>query len=229
MLDHEDKSNPTSFFIKNVEKFIMENKELYALCENRVLFTVIDCHYYMSDQDVSKINDLMAQLDANMVYVGMKFPARDGIYDFPYSCGSMVVTAGRVIMNTRENGSPYENEHVLPGNELCDYMEICEDGSSGLYSYGIFASFTNRLKLKRIKNTVYGLYNITRVNLLRQAESLLPEGKTVPMYLLNMNYDKNYSIPRGIDASDYDKMKKIDGANEWKKLFDMIFPNFVCG
>lgn len=49
------------------------------------------------------------------------------------------------------------------------------------------------------------------------------------MYLLNMNYDKNYSIPRGIDASDYEKIKKIDAANEWKKLFDMIFPNFVCG
>lgn len=121
----------------------------------------------MSDADVDLLNATMTRLNANMVYVGMKFPLRDGIYDFPYSCGSMTVTAGKVIMNTRENGSPYENDHVLPDNELCDYMEICEDGSSGLYSYGIFASFTNNLKLKRVKNTVYGLYNITRMNLLK--------------------------------------------------------------
>lgn len=57
----------------------------------------------------------------------MRFPRNVGVYDFPDQNGALVVYGNKVWMNTRENGSAYENPRVYLKNEMSDYFCLDDD------------------------------------------------------------------------------------------------------
>lgn len=158
--ERNNEENPTKYFVNKVDEF-MNSEDTTGY---RVMFNIVDCHYYLSKDDLRLLNDCAARYNAMIRVVGIHTPAKQGLYEFPEKNGWVLVTGNEIKMNTRENGSLYVNPRVDVVTEYCDWKWLNEEnGATREEQIGVFSAQATELKLRWRNDMTSLITNVTRV------------------------------------------------------------------
>lgn len=158
--ERNNEENPTRYFVNKVDEF-MNSEDTTGY---RVMFNIVDCHYYLSKDDLRLLNDCAARYNAMIRVVGIHTPTKQGLYEFPEKNGWVLVTGNEIKMNTRENGSLYVNPRVDVVTEYCDWKWLNEEnGATREEQIGVFSAQATKLKLRWRNDMTSLITNVTRV------------------------------------------------------------------